>query len=138
MCAMRTIRSQQAPCTLAAMSSSHMLALAVLTLSAGCAHLPACPSEGGSRWSEWSSPHFRVLTDVEDDEDAETLAAQLEHFRAAIVAAAWRDVHCTRCKPDFWTLLQKPLRVWKSRRAERRPIVRKTGQLAEGHISRHA
>jgi hypothetical protein len=33
-----------------------------------------------------------VLTDVEDDEDAETLATQLEHFRAAIVAAAWRDV----------------------------------------------
>jgi len=69
-----------------------MVALAVLTLSFGCAHLPACPGEGGPRWSEWSSPHFRVLTDIEDDEDAETLATQLEHFRAAIVAAAWREV----------------------------------------------
>jgi hypothetical protein len=69
-----------------------MLAMAVLSLATGCAHLPACPAEGGPRWSEWSSPHFRVLTDIEDDEDAETLATQLEHFRAAIVAAAWRDV----------------------------------------------
>jgi hypothetical protein len=60
--------------------------------AAGCAHLPACPGEGGPRWTEWSSPHFRVLTDVDDDKDAETLATQLEHFRAAIVAAAWRDV----------------------------------------------
>ena len=54
--------------------------------------MPACPGQGGPRWSEWSSPHFRVLTDVEDEVDAETLATQLEHFRAAIVAAAWRDV----------------------------------------------
>jgi hypothetical protein len=69
-----------------------MLAIAAVTLTAGCAHLPACPGKGGPRWSEWSSPHFRLLTDVEDDEDAETLATQLEHFRAAIVAAAWRDV----------------------------------------------
>jgi hypothetical protein len=69
-----------------------MLVLAVLTLAAGCAHLPACPGEGGPRWTEWSSPHFRLLTDVEDDGDAERLATQLEHFRAAIVAAAWRDV----------------------------------------------
>ena len=67
-----------------------------LALAAGCAHLPACPGEGGPRWSEWSSPHFRVLTDVEDEEDAETLATQIEHFRAAIVAAAWRDVPETR------------------------------------------
>jgi hypothetical protein len=69
-----------------------MLALAALFLAADCAHLPACPGEGGPRWSEWSSPNFRLLTDVEDEKDAETLATQLEHFRAAIVAAAWRDV----------------------------------------------
>jgi hypothetical protein len=74
------------------MGCFRIVALGVLTLSAGCAHLPACPGKGGPRWTEWSSPHFRVLTDVEDDEDAETLATQLEHFRAAIVAAAWRDV----------------------------------------------
>ena len=69
-----------------------MVAGAALALAAGCAHLPACPLDGGPRWSEWTSPHFRVLTDVEDAEDAETLATQLEHFRAAIVAAAWREV----------------------------------------------
>jgi hypothetical protein len=71
-----------------------MLAIAALALAltAGCAHLPACPSEGGPRWTEWSSPNFRLLTDVDDEEDAERLATQLEHFRAAIVAAAWRDV----------------------------------------------
>jgi len=63
-----------------------------LTLAVGCAHLPACPNKGGPRWSEWTSPHFRVLTDVEDETDGETLATQLEHFRAAIVAAAWRSV----------------------------------------------
>jgi hypothetical protein len=69
-----------------------MLAIASLALAAGCAHLPACPGRGGPRWNEWSSPHFRLLTDVERDEEAETLATQLEHFRAAILAAAWRDV----------------------------------------------
>jgi hypothetical protein len=69
-----------------------MLAIAVLALTAGCAHLPACPGRGGPRWNEWSSPHFRLLTDVQDEGDAETLATQLEYFRAAIVAAAWRDV----------------------------------------------
>ena len=73
------------------MFSPCMVVLAALTFAAGCAHLPACPGEGGPRWSEWSSPNFRVLTDVEDAEDAETLATQLEHFRAAIVASAWRD-----------------------------------------------
>jgi hypothetical protein len=84
------VNDTKAQCTLTAMFCPR-LAVAAVTLAAGCAHLPACPAEGGPRWSEWSSPHFRVLTDVEDDEDAETLATQLEHFRAAIVAAAWRD-----------------------------------------------
>ena len=74
------------------MLGRQILIASALALAAGCAHLPACPGEGGPRWSEWSSPHFRVLTDVEEEEDAETLATQLEHFRAAIVAAAWRDV----------------------------------------------
>jgi hypothetical protein len=69
-----------------------MLVLAFLALAGGCANLPACPGRGGPRWNEWSSPHFRLLTDVEDDGDAETLATQLEHFRAAIMAAAWREV----------------------------------------------
>jgi hypothetical protein len=74
------------------MFSPRMLAMVALALAAGCANLPACPGRGGPRWSEWSSPHFRLLTDVEDDGDAETLATQLEHFRAAIMAAAWREV----------------------------------------------
>ena len=73
------------------MFSPCMVVLAALAFAASCAHLPACPGEGGPRWSEWSSPHFRVHTDVEDAEDAETLATQLEHFRVAIVASAWRD-----------------------------------------------
>ena len=74
------------------MCSCRTVALVALSLSTGCAHLPACPAEGGPVWTEWSSPHFRLLTDVEDDVDAERLATQLEQFRAAIVAAAWRDV----------------------------------------------
>jgi hypothetical protein len=74
------------------MSRAWMLVVATLALAAGCAHLPACPGRGGPPWNEWSSPHFRLLTDVEGEEEAETLATQLEHFRAAIVAAAWRDV----------------------------------------------
>lgn len=79
-------------CTLGVMLCPRMLVFAILTLAAGCTHLPACPGRGGPRWSEWSSPHFRLLTDVEDDVEAETLATQLEHFRAAIMAAAWREV----------------------------------------------
>lgn len=64
----------------------------VLAFSANCTHLPACPAEGGPAWSEWRSPHFRLLTDVANQGEAERLATQLEQFRAAIVAAAWRDV----------------------------------------------
>src|SRR6266511_2738469 len=72
-------------CTLATMLCHRMIALFVAALAGGCAHLPNCPGKGGPHWSEWTSPHFRVLTDVEDETDAEMLATQLEHFRAAIV-----------------------------------------------------
>jgi hypothetical protein len=71
---------------------SGMFVVVALAAAAGCAHLPACPAEGGPRWTQWSSPHFRLLTDIEDEEDAEALATQLEHFRAAIVSAAWPGV----------------------------------------------
>ena len=64
----------------------------VAALACACAHLPAAPDEGGPAWTEWTSPHFRVMTDVTDDEVAEHLATQLEQFRTAILAAAWRDV----------------------------------------------
>jgi hypothetical protein len=64
----------------------------VAALACACAHLPSAPDEGGPAWTEWTSPHFRLLTDVTDEGVAEHLATQLEQFRAAILAAAWRDV----------------------------------------------
>jgi len=75
-----------------AMSVGRRVAWLILALSTGCAGLPKCPGEGGPRWTEWTSPHFRVLTDQEDDRDAERLVSQLEYFREAIVTAAWREV----------------------------------------------
>ena len=47
------------------------------------------PGEGGPPWSEWTTPHFRVVTDLPDDE-AEAAGDAFEELRAALVAAAWR------------------------------------------------
>lgn len=63
--------------------------MALLVASAaGCVHLPTCPAKGGPAWSEWTSPHFRLLTDVTDDDTAEQLATQLEQLRAASLTRA--------------------------------------------------
>jgi len=66
--------------------------LVVAALGVGCAHLPTCPAKGGPAWNEWTSPHFRLMTDVTDEAVAEHLATQLEQFRSAILATAWREV----------------------------------------------
>jgi hypothetical protein len=67
------------------------LVAGLAALAAGCLDLPTCPAKGGPAWSEWTSPHFRLLIDVTDEEAAERLATELEQFRAAILATAWRD-----------------------------------------------
>jgi hypothetical protein len=71
-----------------------VLAIALL---AGCATLPPCPAKGGPPWSEWTTPHFRLVTNLPDD-DAETAAAGFEELRAALVLAAWRKAPAPRAR----------------------------------------
>jgi hypothetical protein len=66
------------------------MAVALLPAMA-CAALPPCPRDGGPRWSEWATPHLRLLTDLDDD-DAEETADALEELRASLVAVAWRGL----------------------------------------------
>jgi hypothetical protein len=66
------------------------LALALLPALA-CAALPPCPREGGPAWSEWATPHLRLLTDL-GEEDGEETADALEELRASLVAVAWRGL----------------------------------------------
>jgi len=78
--------------------SSFLLVFAVL-LGDACAHLPACPAKGGPRWTEWSSPRFRLLTDIEDDADAEVLAAR---GRAGTWRARTSEDETESWKPPPW------------------------------------
>lgn len=66
------------------------MAFALLPVLA-CAALPPCPRNGGPVWSEWATPHLRVLTDLDDD-DAEEMAETLEVLRSSLVAVAWRGL----------------------------------------------
>lgn len=61
-----------------------VVALATATACAGQSKLHLAPSKGGFAWRELSSPHFRLQTDL-DEEDARHLAAEIERFRAAIL-----------------------------------------------------
>jgi hypothetical protein len=69
-------------------SRARLLALAVLASSA-CASLPPCPARGGPAWSEWTSPHFTLFTDLDVD-DARSTLRDYEELRAAVHLAAWR------------------------------------------------
>jgi hypothetical protein len=42
-------------------------------------------------WSEWATPHLRLLTDLDDD-NAEEMAEALEALRSSLVAVAWRGL----------------------------------------------
>ena len=71
------------------MSRVCVVACALAAILSGCASLPACPAEGGPRWTEWRTPSFRMLTPL-DDVQAEQLASGFEELRLALLAAAWR------------------------------------------------
>lgn len=57
--------------------------------AAGCATLPPCPAHGGPAWTEWTSPHVVLVTDL-DEPDARTALHDLEELRSAVLIAAWR------------------------------------------------
>lgn len=69
-----------------------MRAAAVALLSlwaiAGCATLPACPAKGGPIWREAVSTHFRVRSDLDEDDTRETVR-RLEEIRASMLAILW-------------------------------------------------
>jgi hypothetical protein len=64
-----------------------LTAAAVLS-TLGCATLPPCPAKGGPAWTELSTRHFVIRTDLAAD-DANELARQLEESRAALLTLAW-------------------------------------------------
>ena len=69
------------------------LGVAVL-LGTGCATLSnraVCPSEGGPKWHEVQSAHFRVQTNL-DPEDARKVTQDLEKFRRALLMIWTRNV----------------------------------------------
>jgi hypothetical protein len=57
--------------------------------AASCATLPPCPSRGGPAWTEWTSPHVVLLTDL-DEGKARLALRDFEELRRAVLAAAWR------------------------------------------------
>ena len=64
-------------------------ALFTSLLIGGCAHAIDCPKRGGPAWTEWSSEHFTVRTDL-DELEGRAFVVRLERSRAALLAAAWR------------------------------------------------
>lgn len=57
-------------------------------LAAGCAAIPDCPARGGPDWRELRSEHFILNTDMRAGK-AEDALRELEHLRAAVLAAAF-------------------------------------------------
>ena len=64
------------------MSARLALLLSFVFVLAGCATVPTV---AGSGWSEVTSAHFQVLTNL-DASDAQTAAVELERYRAALLA----------------------------------------------------
>lgn len=80
----------------------------------GCATLPACPAHGGPAWTELTSDHFRVRTDL-DAPDATEAVRTLEETRAAMLALVWPraapvpgpiEIVFLRSQGELWTFLQ--------------------------------
>jgi hypothetical protein len=57
------------------------------SLSLTCATLP-CPAKGGPAWTELTSDHFRLRTDLDADVAAEAIRT-LEEIRVAMLALVW-------------------------------------------------
>ena len=69
-------------------SLAALAALAAL-VPAACATLPPCPARGGPAWTRWTSPHFDLLTDL-DEAAADEALRRLGELREAVLVAAWR------------------------------------------------
>lgn len=65
-----------------------VLALVPLLIASGCASMSACPARGGPAWTQVTSPHFKLRTDIPTAE-ARDLIATLEETRAAMVMLGW-------------------------------------------------
>jgi hypothetical protein len=81
----------------------------VVLASGACASLPACPARGGPAWTEWDTPHFQLLTDL-DAADAQAVALHFERLRAAVLLAAWR-----RAPEPHGRITVVALRSWRER-----------------------
>jgi hypothetical protein len=113
-----------------------MRAAAVALLSlwaiAGCATLPACPAKGGPVWREAVSTHFRVRSDLDEDDTRETVR-RLEEIRASMLAILWpgapdppirTDVVVLRSRIELLVFVRDPRvppLIW-GLRAERSPL----------------
>src|SRR3954447_23799203 len=64
------------------------LALIALWAIAGCATVPAWPAKGGPIWREAISTHFRLRSDLDEDDARETIR-RLEEIRASMLALVW-------------------------------------------------
>jgi hypothetical protein len=64
------------------------LTASLVLATLGCATLPPCPAKGGPAWTEVTTRHFAIRTDLDAD-DAGELARQLEETRAALMTLAW-------------------------------------------------
>ncbi|HVZ74529.1 MAG TPA: hypothetical protein VHJ20_19240 [Polyangia bacterium] len=65
-----------------------VVGLWIALATGGCASLPPCPARGGPVWTEVTSPHFVVRTDL-PDAAGEALARRLEEARATMLAVSW-------------------------------------------------
>jgi Tfp pilus assembly protein PilF len=64
------------------------LAFASLWAIAGCATVPIWPAKGGPIWREAVSTHFRLRSDLDEDDARETVR-RLEEIRASMLAMVW-------------------------------------------------
>jgi hypothetical protein len=64
-------------------------------LASACATLPPCPARGGPAWTEWTSPNFVLMTDL-DEADARVALRDFEELRTAVLLAAWRRAPAPR------------------------------------------
>ena len=64
------------------------LAFVALWAIAGCATVPAWPAKGAPPWREAISTHFRLRSDLDEDDARETIR-RLEEIRASMLAMVW-------------------------------------------------
>ncbi|ABS28570.1 hypothetical protein [Anaeromyxobacter sp. Fw109-5] len=119
-----------------------LAACAVLSLAA-CAHAPraperfVCPARGGPAWSELTTDHFVVASDLRRA-DAATIARELESVRAWVIAALFEDapeipgrvrVVAFRSAAEFDEFAPPGLRAYFTRSGIAEPVIVMPGAL---------